>query len=70
MEAFRKALLLGKEEDATKAYKTGFVNLNTPYTIYHGEVRDQSSGINVGTRTPRCTKTLSRMGKKQSVAGV
>ncbi|CAM9937849.1 unnamed protein product [Ascophyllum nodosum] len=49
MEAFRKALLLGKEEDATKAYKTGFVNLNTPYTIYHGEwpVHCAAAGGNV-----------------------
>lgn len=39
-EAFRKALLLGRAEDAMSAYSTGCVNLDRPYTIYHGEVCD------------------------------
>lgn len=38
MEAFRKALLLGQTEEAMSAYSTGCVNLDRPYTIYHGEV--------------------------------
>lgn len=38
MEAFRKALLLGQAEEAMSAYSTGCVNLDRPYTIYHGEV--------------------------------
>lgn len=37
-EAFRKALLLGQTSEAMAAYSTGCVNLDRPYTIYHGEV--------------------------------
>lgn len=39
MEMFRKSLLLGRVEEAMAAYGTGCVNLDTPYTTYHGEVR-------------------------------
>ncbi|CAM9281402.1 unnamed protein product [Laminaria digitata] len=38
MEMFRKALLLGRVEEAMAAYGTGCVNVDTPYTIYHGEL--------------------------------
>ncbi|CAN0502905.1 unnamed protein product [Ectocarpus sp. 12 AP-2014] len=38
MEAFRTALLLGRAEDAMSAYSTGCVNLDRPYTVFHGEV--------------------------------
>lgn len=38
MKDFRTALLLGREDDAMAAYKTGCVNTETPYSIYHGEV--------------------------------
>ncbi|CAM9610548.1 unnamed protein product, partial [Hapterophycus canaliculatus] len=37
-EAFRKALLLGQYVEAMSAYETGCVNLDRPYTIYHGEL--------------------------------
>ena len=46
MEMFRKALLLGRVEEAMAALGTGCVNLDTPYTIYHGEVRAYSQQPN------------------------
>ncbi|CBJ32497.1 conserved unknown protein [Ectocarpus siliculosus] len=50
MEAFRTALLLGRAEDAMSAYSTGCVNLDRPYTVFHGElpVHCAAAGGNVG----------------------
>ena len=45
MDSFRKALLLGQAEEAMSAYSTGCVNLDRPYTIYHGEVRGPRRGV-------------------------
>ena len=46
VEMLRKALLLGRVEEAMAALGTGCVILDTPYTIYHGEVRAYSQQPN------------------------
>ncbi len=61
MEAFRKALLLGRAEDAMSAYSTGCVNLDRPYTIYHGEVRDNGEANRTRGRVGFFRSFLSRL---------